>query len=133
MNTPSRWLAVILTVNLLSTIVHYTDNFLFFWRYPAPHWMNLHHVYIAWLTLTPWGILGYFWYVRKKYWQAYLSLGVYSLTSLGSFGHYFYGDPAALSAKMNLFICSDGLAGLGLIGFLLWSAIFRQESRQQVQ
>ncbi|MEM9541434.1 MAG: hypothetical protein AAGA60_18290 [Cyanobacteria bacterium P01_E01_bin.42] len=131
--TPSRWLLAILALNILSTIFHYTDNFLFFDRYPAPHWMNIHHVYIAWLILTPWAILGYIWYVKKRYWPAYGSLGLYSLTSTGSFGHYFYGSPAALSGKINLSICLDGLAGLSLIAFLLWSAFLQQEGRQQVQ
>lgn len=133
MTLSSRWLLAILAINILSTIVHYTDNFLFFDRYPAPHWMNVHHVYIAWLILTPWALLGYFWYARMQYLPAYGSLGLYSLTSLSSFGHYFYGSPVALSVKMNLFICSDGLAGLGLVGFLLWSAFIQQEGRQQVQ
>ncbi|MGK7926000.1 MAG: hypothetical protein AB4290_12280 [Spirulina sp.] len=132
MTSSSRWLFIILAINILSTIVHYTDNYLFFDRYPAPSWMNPHHVYIAWLMLTPWAISGYLYYVRKKYWQSYLGLGIYALTGSSSFGHYFYGSPAALSGKMNLFICSDVLAGSVLVGFLLWSAFFRQEWSQQV-
>lgn len=46
------WLLALLIINLVSTFVHHTDNFVFFNLYPAPDWMNMHHICIAWLILS---------------------------------------------------------------------------------
>ena len=73
-NHPRNWLFGLLIINVVSTILHYTDNFIFFNRYSAPSWMNMHHVYLAWLVLTPFAIVGYIFYTRQKYWLAYLCL-----------------------------------------------------------
>ena len=50
-NQPQRWLLNLLIINVVSTILHYTDNFIVFDRYPAPNWMNPNHVYLAWIFL----------------------------------------------------------------------------------
>jgi hypothetical protein len=122
-----NWLLALLIVNLVSTLVHYTHNFIFFNSYPAPNWMNMHHICIAWLILTPFAIVGYFLYAKHKYWLAYLCLFVYSNAGAASMGHYFYGSINSMSIRMNLSIMSDVIAGIALDLFLFWSAFVAQE------
>jgi hypothetical protein len=55
-NQHQTWLLILLAMNIFASILHYTDNFIFFDNYPAPNWMNTHSVYIAWLILTPFGL-----------------------------------------------------------------------------
>lgn len=128
-NKARAWLLTLLSINFVSTILHYTDNFIFFNSYPAPNWMNMHHVYLAWLILTPFAIVGYWLYRQQKYWLAYLCLFIYSNAGAGSMGHYFYGSIADMSLKMNLSIVTDVIAGIALDLFLFWSAFIAQEWR----
>ena len=127
---PQNWLLALIIVNVISTIVHYTDNFLFFERYPAQNWMNMHHVYIAWLLLTPFAIIGYILYTKQKYWLAYLCLFIYSNAGAGSMGHYFYGSMIDLTWKMNASIILDVITGISLDLFLFWSAFIAWEWRE---
>ena len=123
------WLLIILASNIISTLFHYSDNYFFFNLYPAPDWMEPNQVYTAWLVLTPLAIAGYFLYQQRQFWLAYVFLFSYSLTSVSSIGHYFFGSPLELMAKMNLFICTDFLVGISLISFIFWSMFIRQEWR----
>ncbi len=84
LNKSQNWLVILLIINIICTILHYMDNFLFFDRYPASNWMNMHHVYIAWLLLTPFAFIGYLLYKKQKYWLAYLSPFIYSNAGAGS-------------------------------------------------
>ena len=133
MNTKPHWLLALIVVNVISTMFHYIDNFLFFERYPAPNWMNMHHVYIAWLLLTPFAIIGYILYTKQKYWLAYLCLFIYSNAGAASMGHYFYGSMIDMSWKMNASIILDVIAGISLDLFLFWSAFIAWEWREVKQ
>ena len=124
-------LLLILGVNLLATILHYTDNFFFFDRYPAPVWMQPHHVYTAWLVLAPFALVGYMLYTKRVFWAAYLCLGIFSLASIGGVGHYFFGAIATFSAKMHALIWFEELTGYALIGFSIWSGVILKEWRQE--
>ena len=115
--TQKRLLCLIF-VNIISTILHYTDNFLFFDNYPAPQWMNMHHVYIAWLLLTPFAITGYLLYKKQEYWLAYFCLFIYSNAGAASMGHYFYGSISDMSWRMNASIVLDVTVGISLDLFL---------------
>lgn len=127
---PRNWLLTLLIINVVSTIIHYTDNFFFFDRYPAPQWMNMHHVYIAWILLTPFAVIGYLLYLKQKYLLAYLCLFLYSNAGAGSMGHYFYGSFMDMSLKMNASIALDVVAGISLNWFLFWSAFIAWEWRK---
>lgn len=121
----------LLIVSVVSTSIHYTDNFLFFEKYPQPEWITLPSIYISWIILTAIGVAGY-WLYRKRFWLAYVCLVIYSLTGLSSLGHYFYGAMSEFSAKMHLFIWTDGLSGLAVLGFTLWSGLIRKVLRIKV-
>lgn len=119
-------------VSVVSTSIHYTDNFLFFEKYPQPEWITLPSIYISWIILTAIGFAGYWLYRNKRFWLAYVCLVIYSLTGLSSLGHYFYGAMYEFSAKMHLFIWTDGLTGLAVLGFTLWSGLIRKVLRIKV-
>ncbi len=123
------WLLIILASNIISTLIHYSDNYIFFNRYPAPVWMQPYQVYTTWLILTPLAIAGYFLYRQDQFWLAYGCLLGYSITSVSSIGHYVFSSPGELTVKMNIFICTDFLVGIALISFIFWSLFIRQEWR----
>lgn len=120
----------LLAINVVATLLHYADNFFFFERYPAPTWMHPHHVYIAWLILTPFAVAGYVQYVRQAFWSAYLCLCLYSVTSLGGSAHYFFGSVSTFSLKMHGLIWFEELVGYALVGFIVWSGFILKEWRR---
>ena len=81
-------LLAIVILNLISTWLHYTDNALFLDRYPGPEWFTPTGIITTVMLMTPIGVLGYWVYKQAKFWLAYLLLGLYSLTSISSPGHY---------------------------------------------
>ncbi|WP_246275620.1 hypothetical protein [Brasilonema bromeliae] len=78
----------ILILSIISTGIHFTDNYnyLFIKQYPQPDWITAPSIYQSWLILTVVGIIGYWLYKYQKFWLAYSCLFVYSLTGLASLG-----------------------------------------------
>ncbi len=79
------------------------------------------------IVMTPVGVLGYWLYTKQSFWSAYLLLGIYSITSISSPGHYLYPMVAPMSLKMHILIWLDGVSGLSLICFVFWSGVMAQE------
>lgn len=125
-------LLIVLALNVVSTMFHYTDNALFLNQYPGPEWFTPAVVLIAWFTMTPFGLVGYWLYTKELFWAAYLCLSFYSITSVASPGHYLFPAIAPFSLKMHTLIWFDALAGLALISFILWSGLFLKEWRKNV-
>ncbi|WP_193199882.1 hypothetical protein [Nostoc sp. MG11] len=122
-------LLAIITFNLISTWLHYIDNALFLSQYPGPEWFTSIGVISVVIVMTPIGLLGYWLYTKGMFWLAYLSLGLYSITSISSPGHYLFPMLAPMSLKMHGLIWLDGVTGLLLISFLLWSSVGLKEWR----
>ncbi|MFN6513610.1 MAG: hypothetical protein RMY29_003785 [Nostoc sp. CreGUA01] len=120
-------LLFIITFNLISTWLHYTDNALFLSQYPGPEWFTSAGVISVVIVMTPVGLLGYWFYTKSMFWLAYLLLALYSITSISSPGHYLFPMVTPMSGKMHSLICLDGVMGLLLIGFLLWSSLVLKE------
>jgi len=121
------WLLSILIFSIAITSIHYTDNALFVKDYPEPEWITTSGVFITWGVMTIIGIIGYWLYFIEKYWLSYFILGIYAGTGLSSPAHYFYGELSQFSFKMHAFIWSDAIAGLSVVGFIIWSALIIQE------
>lgn len=130
-NPRQTWLLIGLSMNLVATILHYTDNFIFFADYPAPVWMHSHQVWIAWLILAPFAVVGYIQYAKGNFWVAYLCLCVWAVTSVGGIAHYFFGSLSAFSVKMHIFIWFEELTGWMLLGFIFWSCLILKEWRKE--
>uniref|UniRef100_A0A0C1R2C3 Uncharacterized protein n=2 Tax=Tolypothrix TaxID=111782 RepID=A0A0C1R2C3_9CYAN len=127
-----KLLKILLIVSVISTGIHFTDNYLFIEKYPQPSWITAPSIYQSWLVLTAVGIVGYWLYKYRKFWSAYACLVVYSFTGLASPGHYLYGSWSQFSTKMHLFIWTDGLSGLAILGFTVWSALVLKQWRQEL-
>jgi hypothetical protein len=122
-----RILLTILILNLISTGLHYTDNALYLNLYPGPSWFTPIGVFATVMIMTPIGLLGYWLYTRRLFWISYLLLGVYSITSVSSPGHYLFPMTAPMSLKMHGLIWLDEFSGLALIAFIGWSLAIAKE------
>lgn len=119
----------IVVFNLIATWLHYTDNALFLSQYPGPDWFTPTLIMGTVTIMTPIGIMGYRLYLRRSFLFSYLLLGLYSITSISSPGHYLAPILIPMSLKMHTLIWMDGISGLLLIGFILWSSGIVQQWR----
>lgn len=120
-------LKILLTVCIISTAIHFTDNYIYIDQYPQPDVITPSSIYISWIVWTIIGITGYWLYKSQKFWFAYLCLVIYSFCGLDSLGHYLYGAMSEFSIKMHFFILTDELAGLAILGFTIWSGLVLKE------
>ena len=123
-------LLVILLLNLISTWLHYTDNALFLDQYSGPEWFTTSGVFVAVTVITPIGLLGCWLYTKGMLGLSYLLLCMYSITSISSPGHYLFPIVTPMSLKMHGLIWLDGVAGILLICFVVWSSLIAQEWRR---
>jgi hypothetical protein len=130
-NQRQTWLLIGLILNVFATILHYTDNFIFFAKYPAPASMHPDCVWIAWLVLVPFAVVGCIQYAKRNFWVAYFCLCVWALTSVGGIAHYFFGSLSDFSLKMHIFIWFEELTGCAVLGFVFWSGLILQEWRNE--
>lgn len=114
-----RVLLVLLLVNVTASVLHYVDNIRFFDAYPEPAWISPHFIDAFWFVMTPFAVVGFFLFSKGSRWGSAASLAAYALMSLLVLGHYRYASPWALSFRVNLFILSEAVAALMLLGFAL--------------
>ena len=126
-NQRQNWLLYVLIFSIAITSIHYTDNAIFVHDYPEPEWFTTSGVFITWVVMTLIGIISYWIYSKQNYWLSYFLLGIYAGTGLSSPAHYFYGALSQFSFKMHAFIWSDVIAGLSVVGFIIWSGLIAQE------
>jgi hypothetical protein len=131
--SPQQILFAIVLLNLISTWLHYTDNALFLNQYPGPAWFTPIGILAIVIVMTPIGLSGYWLYIKRSFWSAYVLLGMYSVTSVSSPAHYLYPMIMPMSLKMHSLIWLDGLSGLSLICFIVWSwAILKEWKNSNV-
>lgn len=129
MNRAQFVLLAIVILNLGSTWLHYSDNAIHLEQYSGLDWFTPAGVWGTVIVMTPIGLLGYWLYCKRSLGLAYGLLGIYSLTSLSSPGHYLLPMPVPMSLKMHGLVWLDAVSGLVLVGFLLWSGAIAQEWR----
>ena len=122
-----QWLKSILIACIISTAIHFTDNYLYIEQYPQPDSITPSSIYLSWIIWTAIAFIGYWLYRKERFWSAYLCLTIYSFCGLDSLGHYLYGTMSDFSLKMHFFIVTDGLAGLAVLGFTFWSSLILRE------
>jgi hypothetical protein len=109
---------------LLSTAVHYTDNWLSVEDYAPRTGLiadNPGLVPVAWALFAVVGILGYRAYARRPSTGAHLLLAVFSVSGISTFGHLFY-EGNDFAAWQWASVLADGVFGLAVLAFALWSA-----------
>jgi hypothetical protein len=112
----------ILIAFAVTTILHYTDNYFRFDRYPQASPPSIHKAMIwqAWLIFTAFGMAGYLLYRRGNWKVAGLCLAVYSISGLISPLHYRYGSLSDFDVVQHVFILADGILGLAVLGSAFW-------------
>ena len=109
---------------LVSTAVHYTDNWLSIEDYAPREGLiaeNPGLVPVSWVLFAVVGILGYRAYRRGPSTRAHVLLAGFSVAGTSTFLHLgFEGND--FSAWQWVSVLSDGLLGLAVLGFALWSA-----------
>jgi len=120
-------LKAIIAASVISTAIHYTDNFVQVNRFQGaggssdPTLIRI-AIVLAWPLLTWIGLTGYRRYREHRYQEAYVSLAVYSITGISTFAHFLYGSPD-LSPFFYATLFTDGITGLCVLAFVAWSAI----------
>jgi hypothetical protein len=127
-------LKAIIAASILSTAIHYTDNFVQVNRFQGlggssdPTLIRV-AIVLAWPLLTWIGLTGYRRYREGRYQEGHVSLAVYSLTGLSTFAHFLYGSPD-LPPYFYATLFTDGITGLCVLVFVIWSAIVVAPSRR---
>ena len=123
-------LKIFLVASVISTFIHNVDNYLRFDLYPQPSWITPGGVIRSWIIWTIFGFAGYGLYKNQRFWLSYICLIIYSSCGLSSLAHYLYGGRSEFSSIMHIFILTDGLTGLAVLGFTILSSLFlREQSR----
>lgn len=120
-------LKIFTLISVVSTLIHNIDNYLFFSLYPQPDWITPNGIIRSWIIWTIFGVAGYLLYKNQRFISAYICLIIYSSCGLSSLAHYFYGGINEFSMTMHLFILTDGIIGMLILGFTIWSSLFLRE------
>ena len=119
-----RLLNIVFFTAVASSIVHYTDNYLAFDRFPndgvGPE-ITADSVWIAWIAFTVFGIAGYLLYRRGQIREGSALLAVYSISGLIGIGHYTASGMSELAWWRHVHIGIDILCGIAVLTFAIWS------------
>lgn len=117
-------LTVVFAAAVISSIVHYTDNYLAFDRFPQSDTgptITDDSIWIAWIVFTAFGVAGYLLFRRGRIRIASGFLAVYSLSGLIGIGHYGAPGIGQLAWWRHVHIGVDILCGLAILAFAVWS------------
>ena len=119
-----KLLNVVFFAAVAVSIVHYTDNYLAFDRYPTggpgPE-VTADTIWIAWVLLTAIGVAGYALYRRGEVRRGAALLAVYSISGLVGLGHYTAPGTSELAWWRHLHIWVDVVCGAAVLAFAVWS------------
>jgi hypothetical protein len=114
-------LRVILCFSILSTGAHYTHNFVYMDDYPGGGPSVKLAILLSWPLLTAIGLYGYRLYAAARFREAHICLLLYAPLGLLTPAHFLYGTPD-IPTFFYATIFTDGIAGLAVVGFVVWSA-----------
>ncbi|BAY30448.1 hypothetical protein NIES2107_22930 [Nostoc carneum NIES-2107] len=124
------WLLCLVGINIVASILHYSDNIIFFNQYPEPAWFTPQITDSCWLVMTPLSLAGYYQYIKRSFNSAYLCLYIYIIMSQLTLGHYIITPMWELSIKMNTLILFESIATIPLLAFVAWSQLLLKEGKQ---
>jgi hypothetical protein len=117
-------LRVLVAALLISTAVHYVDNWLSVEDYAPSTGLlaeNPGLIPVAWVLFAAVGLAGYREYRRGPSTRAHVLLAVFSIAGISTFGHLAY-DGNDFAAWQWASVLADGVTGLAVLAFTLWSA-----------
>jgi hypothetical protein len=115
-----RWIMAFLTV---STLVHYTHNFVEVDQYPRgfiPNWVTQVGVFVTWPVFTAFGIAGYRLYREGRYRTAHACLITYSFVGWLTLGHFTAGNPD-IPPFFYATLFTDALGAAAVSAWVVWS------------
>lgn len=119
-----RILGLILGFTIVSTLLHYTHNFVAIEDYPRSDLAGETAIRIAvlvsWPLFTAAGVIGWRWFARRRFPAAQLALIAYSPVGLVTLGHFVDGNPD-IPAFFYATIFTDFAGGLAVLVFALVS------------
>jgi hypothetical protein len=119
------YLVWILGFGIVSTAIHFTHNFVAIEDYPQsdliPNWVVQVAIVVSWPIFTAIAVRGYRLYAGGDARGARPWLLWYAAWTLFSLGHFTEGNPD-IPPVFYATIFTDVLAGLLVLGFVLWSA-----------
>ena len=120
----TRLLGFLVAALVVSTAVHYTDNWLSIEDYAPREGLiadNPGLVPVAWVLFTALGVAGYRAHRRAPTLGAHLMLAGFSISGISTFGHLLY-DGNDFAAWQWASVLSDGILGLAVLLAALVSA-----------
>ena len=127
-----RTLNVVFFAAVASSVVHYTDNWLAFDRFPdggpGPS-ITADTIWIAWIVFTAFGLAGYLAYRRGRIELGAGLLAFYSLSGLIGLGHYSAPGMSQLAWWRHVHIWVDIACGAAVLAFAVWSVRQRRAPR----
>ena len=117
-----RW---IIGFTVLSTVLHYTHNFVAIEDYPQASFpsntVTQAAILLSWPLLTAVGLWGYRRYAARDYRRAHTALVAYSFLGWLTLGHFTVGNPD-IPAFWYATILTDAIAAAALTAFVIWSS-----------
>lgn len=120
-------LRILVGALLVSTAVHYTDNWLSIEDYAPSTGLlaeNPGLIPVAWALFAALGIAAYRDYARAPSTRAHLLLAAFSIAGISTFGHLLY-DGNDFAAWQWASVLADGVLGLAVLAYAMWSAATR--------
>jgi hypothetical protein len=125
-----RALTAILTVALITSVVHYSDNYLNYSDFPRSQDIpnpSAAAVLGAWFAFTAAGLAGYELYRRRGPSDAaLLLLAAYSGSGLIGIGHYAVPGALGMPWWRQAHVILDIGCGAAMLGFALWAVRHRR-------
>src|SRR3982751_6928808 len=120
-----RILPVLFWTAVVVSIVHYTDNFANYDDYPHGNGPepSAGVVLAAWFVLTPFGLAGWWLYMRGRIRTGAMLLIVYSTSGLVGIAHYTVAGMTDQPAWGQAHVIADILLGAAMFAFALWSIV----------
>ena len=118
-----RVLQVVLGLAIASSVVHYTDNFLRFDKYPQdePQLVYQPMIPISWVLFVAAGLYGYTLFKQGRVRAAAGWLGVFSISGLISPLHYLSEPMSEFDGLQNTFIWGDFATCVAVVAFAVWA------------
>jgi len=127
----ARVLSVILAVAVLSSIVHYTDNYLNYDDFPqatsGPN-PSKSLVLWSWFGFTAIALAGYLSFRSHPSTLALVLLAAYSGSGLVGIGHYLVPDATSMPWWRQAHVCFDIASGIAVFSFAVWAARARRHA-----